>query len=145
MPIRVATRAVLVHDGKLLLVNAYPDGASDLWCAPGGGAEMHSSLSQNLMREVEEETGLVIEVGAPCLVNEFHAARQGFHQVEIFFRCTWVKGKLDNAWRDPEGVVTRRRWFRPAELQGIRLKPDSLANIAFSGGIAYDALEQIIG
>ena len=25
--------------GRLLLVNAYPGGRSDLWCAPGGGAE----------------------------------------------------------------------------------------------------------
>lgn len=145
MPIRIAARAVLIHQGRLLLVNAYPGEVSDLWCAPGGGAEMHSSLHDNLAREVFEETGLRISVGAPCLVNEFHALCRGFHQVEVFFRCTLASGALSDDWRDPEGVVTRRRWFARDELQAIRLKPDSLPHVAFSGGIGYDALETIIG
>ena len=42
----------------MLLVNAYPGEASDLWCAPGGGAEAGTSLHDNLVREVLEETGL---------------------------------------------------------------------------------------
>jgi 8-oxo-dGTP pyrophosphatase MutT (NUDIX family) len=145
MPIRLAARAVLIHQGRLLLVNAYPGEASDLWCAPGGGAEMHCSLPDNLARELFEETGLRITVGAPCLVNEFHASGRGFHQVEVFFRCTLASGALSDDWRDPEGVVTRRRWFARDELQAIRLKPDSLPDVAFSGGIGYDALETIIG
>ena len=41
---RLAVRAVLVHEGRLLLVNAYPDGKSDLMCAPGGGVERGSAL-----------------------------------------------------------------------------------------------------
>ncbi len=145
MPIRIAARAVLIHKARLLLVNAYPGGVSDLWCAPGGGAEMHASLPQNLAREVYEETGLGVEVGAPCLVNEFHCEARGFHQIEVFFRCHLVSGQLSDDWPDPEGIVTQRRWFAQAELAGIRLKPGSLPDIAFSDGIGYDALEQIIG
>ena len=141
MPIRIAARAVLIHDARLLLVNAYPAGTSDLWCAPGGGADMHSGLPENLAREVYEETGLRIDVGAPCLINEFHSAERGFHQVEVFFRCTLREGMLSDNWRDPDGVVTQRRWFSQADMAGIRLKPDSLPDIAFCGGIAYDPLE----
>ncbi|WP_138934890.1 NUDIX domain-containing protein [Roseovarius arcticus] len=143
MPIRVAARAVLIHDARLLLVNAYPAGISDLWCAPGGGADMHFGLPENLAREVHEETGLRIAVGAPCLVNEFHSAERGFHQVEVFFRCTLVGGSLRDDWHDPDGVVSQRRWFSPDDLLGIRLKPDSLPDIAFGNGIAYDPLETI--
>ena len=145
MPLRVAARAVLIHEGRLLLVNAYPGDRSDLWCAPGGGAEMHESLKGTLARELREETGLTIEVGMPCLVNEFHAPDRAFHQVEIFFRCRLLAGKLSDTWRDPEGIVSRRRWFTRDELGDIRLKPDSLPDIAFSGRIAYDPLEEIIG
>ncbi|HEY9037927.1 MAG TPA: NUDIX hydrolase [Roseovarius sp.] len=144
MSIRIAARAVLVHDARLLLVNAWPGPASDLWCAPGGGANMHESLAVSLAREVHEETGLHIAVDAPCLVNEFHASERDFHQVEIFFRCTLISGALDAGWRDPEGIVTRRRWFAPEELQDIRLKPDALRTVAFSGGIGYDPLEEIV-
>ena len=79
------------------MVNAYGGGRSDLWCAPGGGAHAGASLPDNLQREVHEETGLTIAVGAPALVNEFHDPKSGFHQVEVFFRCTITRGELDAA------------------------------------------------
>ena len=63
---RLAARAVLIVDNRLLLVNAYPDHDSDLWCAPGGGVERGASLTDNLIREVYEETGLTVSVGAPA-------------------------------------------------------------------------------
>ncbi|WP_306116836.1 MULTISPECIES: NUDIX hydrolase [unclassified Roseovarius] len=144
MPIRLATRAIIVRENRLLLVNAYPNGTSDLWCAPGGGAEMGASLPDNLVREVHEETGLTISVGAPCLINEFHDPETGFHQVDIFFRCTITDGTIDQQWQDPEAIVTDRRFFTRAEMAGLRFKPDSLAEIAFSDGLRYDPLERLI-
>ena len=60
---RVAVRALIVHETRLLLVNAYPGGTSDLWCAPGGGVTPGTSLHANLIREVHEETGLSVIVG----------------------------------------------------------------------------------
>jgi len=141
---RLAVRAVIVEDGRLLLVNAFRDAASTLWCAPGGGVEAHASLPENLMREVYEETGLVISVGAPCLVNEFHAPDSGFHQVEVFFRCRLVSGALRDDWRDPEGVVSRRRWVTRDEMATLRIKPDSLGRVAFARGIGYDPLERLV-
>ncbi|MEO0772139.1 MAG: NUDIX hydrolase [Pseudomonadota bacterium] len=142
---RLAVRAVILQANRLLLVNAYPGDQSDLWCAPGGGVEPHASLPDNLKREVFEETGLTIEVGAPCLINEFHDPDRGFHQVDLFFRASVVAGKLDDAWQDPEEIVNKRRFFSEDELDGIRLKPDSLAAVAFQHGFGYDPLERIVG
>jgi ADP-ribose pyrophosphatase YjhB (NUDIX family) len=141
---RLAARAVIVEDERLLLVNAVADPASTLWCAPGGGVETGASLPDTLIREVHEETGLVIEVGAPCLINEFHAPERGFHQVEVFFRCQITGGALDSGWRDPQQIVTRRRWASRANMAVMRVKPDSLADVAFDGGFAYDPLERLI-
>jgi 8-oxo-dGTP pyrophosphatase MutT (NUDIX family) len=146
-PIRIAARALILHEDQLLLVNAYPGAMSDLWCAPGGGVETGTSLIENLHREVMEETGLTISVGAPALINEFHDPRSGFHQVEVFFRCQIVAGQIDPAWRDPERVVTRRRFVTRSEMDEaqIRFKPDSLADVAWGSGPAtYDPLEVII-
>ena len=143
---RVAARALILHDDRLLLVNAYPGGRSDLWCAPGGGARPGKSLHENLIREVHEETGLTVLVGAPCLINEFHDPASGFHQVDLFFRCTIASGTLSEEWRDPERVVTRRRFFSRADLDlgRIRFKPDSLPTAAWGGELAYDPLEVIV-
>ena len=143
---RLAVRAILLQAGRLLLVNAYPGGRSDLWCAPGGGVMPGSSLPENLIREMAEETGLRISVGPLALVNEFHDPKTGFHQVDLFFRCRLTGGSLDQAWRDPGRVVTERRFFAPDEIAAIRLKPDSLARIAFGqeGQAHYDPLEVIV-
>ncbi|WP_135505926.1 NUDIX domain-containing protein [Roseovarius aestuariivivens] len=144
MPIRLATRAVLVHESRLLLVNAFPGGTSDLWCAPGGGAEPGASLPDNLRREVHEETGLEIKVGPPCLINEFHDPDSGYHQVDLFFRCSLLSGRLSTDWQDPENVVTQRRFVTRDEMAKLRVKPDSLSHVAFGRGFGYDPLEVIL-
>ena len=143
--IRVAVRALILDAGRLLLVNAWPGGQSDLWCAPGGGAEPHLSLADNLVREVHEETGLTIAVGAPVLVNEFHDPGGPLHQVDVYFRCGIVAGHLDPTWRDPEGVVTRRAFFGRDEMSAIRYKPDTLPEAAWGDGAPiYDPLEALV-
>ena len=141
---RIAVRAIILHENRLLLVNAWPDGVSDLWCAPGGGVERGASLTDNLRREVHEETGLEIAIGAPCLVNEFHDPNGTFHQVDIYFRCQITGGDIDHDWIDPAGVVTTRRLFTRDEMASIRVKPDSLADVAWSDSVFYDPLEPIV-
>ncbi|MDZ4134313.1 MAG: NUDIX hydrolase [Paracoccaceae bacterium] len=141
---RLAARALILQQDRLLLVNAYRGGVSNLWCAPGGGVVPGTSLPDNLIREVHEETGLTVSVGDPALVNEFHDPVSGFHQVDVYFRCTIRHGTLDPGWRDPEGVVTSRRFFTRPELAGIRFKPDSLPAAAWQEGIFYDPLEVIV-
>lgn len=143
-PIRLAVRGLLLIGDRLLLVNAWPGGKSDLLCAPGGGVEAHSSLPENLIREFHEETGLTVSVGDPCLVNEFHDPEHGFHQVDIYFRVTLVSGDPTAAWTDPEGVVTLRRLVSRAELATLRVKPDSLGDVAWGSGLLYDPLEPIL-
>lgn len=143
---RLAVRALILHAGRILVVNAYPGLQSDLWCAPGGGVERGTSLPDNLMREVHEETGLTIRVGAPCLVNEFHDPDSGFHQVEVFFRASLEGAAQVSGWIDPEGIVNRWRWVTEAELSALRFKPDSLPRIAFASADTahYDMLERIV-
>lgn len=141
---RLAVRALILIEDRLLLVNAYPGGTSDLWCAPGGGVEPGASLPENLAREVMEECGLNVAVGEPALVNEFHDPKTGFHQVDLFFRCRVTAGGLDPAWVDPKSVVTERRLFSRAEMASIRFKPDSLAEAAWGQGCGYDPLEVIV-
>ena len=141
---RLAVRAVILDDERrLLVVNAYPDGLSDLWAVPGGGVHAGASLPDNLAREVLEETGLPIAVGEPCLVNEFHDPASGFHQVDIYFRCRAL-GPMPDRWTDPEGVVTERRFVSRADLGRLRHKPDSLEAVAWGEGVLYDPLEEIV-
>ncbi len=55
--------AIVVHDGALLLVRrGQPPGAGQ-WSVPGGRVEAGEPLREAVVREVREETGLVVDVG----------------------------------------------------------------------------------
>lgn len=143
---RLAVRALIVEEDRLLLVNAYPDLRLDLWCAPGGGVEPHQSLPENLARELFEETGLTIEVGPLALVNEFHDPDSGFHQVEMFFRCKVIDGTVSDDWIDTDTVVTKRGWFTRDDVEAMHVLPESLARVAFEPTEAaeYDPLTILV-
>ena len=147
MSLRLAVRGLVLLDDRLLMVNAWPGGKSDLLCAPGGGVEMHGSLPDNLIREMHEETGLTVSVGEVAMVNEFHDPERPFHQVDVYFRCMLVSGDPYGDWSDPEGVVTERHWLTRPELELKRFKPDSLPDVAWgkaNGPAFYDPLEPIL-
>ncbi len=145
--VRLAVRGLILREDRLLMVNAWPGGKSDLLCAPGGGVEPGQSLPDNLVREVHEETGLTVDVGEVALVNEFHDPAGTFHQVDVYFRCTLLAGDPDGYWTDPENVVTERHWLSRDELALRRFKPDSLPDVAWgrqNGPAFYDALEPLL-
>ena len=89
---RLAARALILHDNRLLLVNAYPGGLSDLWCAPGGGCEAGQSLPENLAREVREETGLEVEEGALAWLGVVHR-RSDTNRIDFFVRAGRFAGE----------------------------------------------------
>lgn len=146
MSLRLAVRGLLLLDDRLLMVNAWPGGKSDLLCAPGGGVEIHASLEDNLKREMHEETGLTVAVGEVALVNEFHDPDRPFHQVDVYFRCELLDGDPYGDWTDPEGVVNERHWLTREALATHRYRPGSLPDVAWSSGgpAYYDTLEPIL-
>ena len=60
----VATGAIVVHDGALLLVRRARPPGEGKWSVPGGRVEPGEPVRTALAREVREETGVDIDVGA---------------------------------------------------------------------------------
>lgn len=70
--LRRAVRALILDDADQVLLcrfsaphPAVPDGADEVWAAPGGGVEPHESSLGALSRELREETGLVLQDRPP--------------------------------------------------------------------------------
>ncbi|MBT8202755.1 MAG: NUDIX domain-containing protein [Acidimicrobiia bacterium] len=66
----LAVGAVVVRDGRLLLVERANEPAAGLWAVPGGRVEAGESLLDAVKREVAEETGLFVAVGDVAWVGE---------------------------------------------------------------------------
>ena len=54
--------ALIVHEGKLLLVKRGVDPAKGKWSIPGGAVELGERMRDAVIREVKEECGLDVEI-----------------------------------------------------------------------------------
>ena len=57
----VGVGGVLVHEGRVLLIRRGKDPLRGRWVVPGGTVELGETLEEALVREMEEETGLLVE------------------------------------------------------------------------------------
>ncbi|TLM74038.1 MAG: NUDIX hydrolase, partial [Actinobacteria bacterium] len=81
-------------------------GAHSYHLLPGGGVAYGEALADALVREVAEETGLRIEVGAPLLLSDTIAPDGGRHVVNVTFAADVTGGAVTDRPDDPrvEGV-----------------------------------------
>ena len=109
---------ILDDDGRILLVKHVPrkgDFWGGQWMVPGGGLEPGETLEEGVVREVEEETNLKVEVlrhvsTLDRIVREGDEVR--IHVVYVDFLVRPVNGELR-----PSSDVGTARWFSRDEIK----------------------------
>jgi len=109
----VGVGAVIVDEGRVLLVRRGTEPMLGEWTLPGGLVEVGEPLLAGVVREVSEETGLTVE---PIELIELldRVQRDGervrYHYVIADYLCRVLGGQLQAA-SDAEAV----RWVERAE------------------------------
>ncbi|WP_232295025.1 NUDIX hydrolase [Parafrankia sp. EUN1f] len=119
---RIAAYVVCVQDERLLLVRTGPSVAADAarWTLPGGGLEHGETPEAGAVREVEEETGLDVEITGLLGVDsirEFWADRNtDFHGLRILYSGHVVGGELRS---EVGGTTDLAAWIPLADVAGL--------------------------
>ena len=93
---KLAARALILHEGKILLVRHKN---RDFYSLPGGKIDPEEDIKTALVREMEEELNTKVKNPELLFVHEFRYPNAGEFSVEFFFRVgnpedflTWKKG-----------------------------------------------------
>ncbi len=121
----VGVGAIIIEDGRVLLIKRGKAPLLGEWSIPGGLLELGETLRQAAAREALEETGLVVEtadlLGVFDRVVRDPDQRILYHYVLIDFLCHRVAGDARAA-----GDAAEARWFMPSELPALALAADTL-------------------
>lgn len=115
---RVGVGAVVLREGRILLVRRGVSPARGLWAIPGGGLKLGETLQQGAEREILEETGIVIRAGAPLFTcDSFEkdaAGRLRFHYVIVDLKADYLSGDVKGG-----DDALEARWVSPEEVGGL--------------------------
>lgn len=124
-----AASAVVADDqGRILLARRSDN---DLWTIPGGAMEPGETIAQTAVREVEEETGLVVEVVSLVGIysNPRHVVEYSDGEVRqqfsVCFACRPVAGEPT-----PSDETTEVAYFAPEAIEHLDMHPSIRLRIA---------------
>src|SRR5439155_23181188 len=87
----IGVGAIIVEDGRVLLVKQGHEPRTGEWSIPGGVLELGETVRQGVAREALEETGLIVEprelLGVVDGVVRDLDERARYHYVFIDVRC----------------------------------------------------------
>ena len=123
---RVAAKAVIVQNGKVLLVREIPE---MWWGFPGGGVDHGETVQSSLARECEEELG----VPAKEVTSDFKIAHytigtvvNGIPRMNLFFKVSLPEELLKKTTH-----VAELGWFTEDAFTELHMSPsyDDRANL----------------
>ena len=118
--------AILIEKEKVLCIDCkYGDG--EYYLFPGGGLEAGETMEEAAIREMFEETGLIVKIKKMVYVNDWIKDRKTNTRVlNIFFLVERVGGQIIPGEKDG-GKVKEIKWIDIKELSKIDFRPEYLA------------------
>jgi 8-oxo-dGTP diphosphatase len=125
----VGVGAVILVEGKVVLVRRRHEPLAGQWSLPGGTLELGETLEAGVAREMLEETGLVVDVGPVVdvfdriLLDEHRKVR--YHFVLVDYLCRPLAGTLRS-----DSDVSDVALADPSDLSEYHLAPKARDVIA---------------
>lgn len=122
---RLGVGAIVIKDGRVLLVKRGIAPSKGLWAIPGGSVELGETFRDAAEREIMEETGIAIRAGKLAYVFDFIERDDSdkilFHFVIVDVMADYISGT-------PKGAddALEARWVSPEELKELPMSKNTL-------------------
>lgn len=119
----VPSVVAMVRDdaGRVLMIHRTDN---DLWALPGGGHDIGESIRQTVIREVEEETGVVVDVErvTGIYTDPHHVIAYDNGEVRQQFSICFTAKAVGGTPR-PSSESREVRWVAMADLDQLAIHP----------------------
>jgi len=132
----IGVGALVIKDGRMLLVRRAQNPGKGYWTNPGGYIEQLEPIEATIVREVEEEAGIRASVRSVVALRD---QPRSIHNVYIAFAMDYEGGEPV-----PDGIeVDAAGFFSPEEMADMNVAGFTrwLADVAYGGktpGLAID-------
>jgi len=115
----VAVSAAIIRDGRVLIVRRARPPAHGVFTLPGGVVEAGETLHEAVVREIAEETALVIEpvalAGHREVILRDKEGKAERHFIILAFAARWISG-------EPQlnEELAEARWLKPDEIKPLK-------------------------
>jgi 8-oxo-dGTP diphosphatase len=145
----LAVGAVVVRDGKVLLVLRGREPGRGRWSLPGGVVHLGETLQSAVIRELREECGIEVAVAETAEVVERMVpdaqGRLQYHYVILDYQAKWLQGELtaseeveDARWVDPDSLDRYHMTYGTADVIRRLLTRSSRATADQRSGAVQD-------
>jgi 8-oxo-dGTP pyrophosphatase MutT (NUDIX family) len=115
---RISVKALVIHDGKVLLVQEQDD---EWWGFPGGGVDYGETMLDGLRRELTEELGISasdVRINDQIVGIDIGVIDDGVPRANVYYQVTLPieSMKLTNH-------VIAHDWFTPEEFLELYVSP----------------------
>ncbi|MGW5939154.1 NUDIX domain-containing protein [Streptomyces celluloflavus] len=149
--IRTSAKAVILHDGHVLLMRAVWD-EQECYFLPGGGQHPGESLGDAVRREVDEETGVAVSVEQLLWIREYIGANHDHpvseakaHRIEAIFLCTPTRDPHRLGGHAQDEVQTGLEWVPLGKVPTLNLLPQAIRQPIASLAEAPKATDSYLG
>ncbi len=120
----IGVGALIVKDGRYLLIKRGKEPGKGKWSIPGGKVELGETLAEAIKREVLEECGIQIEIEKIFnIMDRILKDKDGkikYHFVLIDYKAQYISGKA-RAYSDADDM----KWVTAAEMSELDMNPET--------------------
>jgi 8-oxo-dGTP pyrophosphatase MutT (NUDIX family) len=137
-PVTVRCRAIILHEGKLLLVRHFrKDTYADFYALPGGHIDYGEDPEECMRRELLEELGIEAKLGRLLFIHTL-VRDDGTQSVEFFFEVTNGADFAHHETKDKTHAheIAEVRWVGKEER--VLIRPGVFARYFYEGQLLSD-------